>query len=153
MKNQFIELIKNFGEFNNWKGYVEQYFNTKNQRKLEKLGVYKDMKILDAYKVLTNYNITIMKQNIGELTEADLKARRRFWNKEGFFGEPTKKAIERSSMEMQKLVKAMQGHTAEEIRRINSKPYHLRSGLNDDDMIATASRADIEHAILTFKIL
>lgn len=54
MKNQFIELIKNFGEFNNWKGYVDQYFNTKNQRELKKLGVYKDMKILDAYKVLTN---------------------------------------------------------------------------------------------------
>ena len=48
-----------------------------------------------------------MKQNIGELTEAELKARR-FWNKKGFFGEPTKKAIERNSMEMQKLVKAMQ---------------------------------------------
>lgn len=95
-----------------------------------------------------------MKQNIGELSEADLKARRRFWNKKGFFGEPTKKAIERNSMKMQKLVKAMQGRTAEEIRRINSKPYHLRPGLNNDDMmIARASRADIEHAILTFKIL
>lgn len=33
-----------------------------------------------------------MKQNIGELTEAELKARRRFWNKKGFFGEPTKKS-------------------------------------------------------------
>ena len=54
MKNQFIELIKNFGEFNNWKGYVDQYFNIKNQRELKKLGVYKDMKILDAYKILTN---------------------------------------------------------------------------------------------------
>ena len=49
-----------------------------------------------------------MKQNTGELSEADLKARCRFWNKKGFFGEPTKKAIERNSMEMQKLVKAMQ---------------------------------------------
>ena len=95
-----------------------------------------------------------MKQNIGDLSEADLKARRRFWNKKGFFGEPTKKAIERSSMKMQKLVKAMQGRTAEEIRRINSKPYYLRRGLgNNMMMIATASRADIEHAILTFKIL
>lgn len=96
-----------------------------------------------------------MKQNIGELTEAELKARRRFWNKKGFFGEPTKKkAIERNSMEMQKLVKAMQGRTAEEIRRINSTPYYLLPGLNNADMlIATASRADIEHAILTFKIL
>ena len=48
-----------------------------------------------------------MKQNKGELSEADLKARRRFWNKRGFFGEPTKKAIERDSMKMQKLVKAL----------------------------------------------
>lgn len=48
-----------------------------------------------------------MKQNIGELSEADLKARRRFWNKKGFFGEPTKKQIERSSMKMQKLVKTL----------------------------------------------
>ena len=53
MKNQFIEQVKNFGEFNNWKGYVDQYFNTKNQRELKKLGVSKDMKILDAYNVLT----------------------------------------------------------------------------------------------------
>ena len=95
-----------------------------------------------------------MKQNIGELTEAELKACRRFWNKKGFFGEPTKKALERDSMKMQNLVKTMQGRTAEEIIRINSKPYHLRPGLNNDDMmIAMASRADIEHAILTFKIL
>lgn len=95
-----------------------------------------------------------MKQNIGELSEADLKARRRFWNKRGFFGEPTKKQLERSSMKMQKLVKAMQGRTAEEIRQINSGPYYPRRNWNKTDMmIATASRADIEHAILTFKIL
>lgn len=53
MKNQFIELVKSFGEFNNWKGYIDQYFNTKNQRELKKLGVSKDMKILEAYRVLT----------------------------------------------------------------------------------------------------
>ena len=95
-----------------------------------------------------------MKQNTGELSEADLKARRRFWNKKGFFGEPTRKAIERDSMKMQKLVKAMQGYTAKEIRRMNTTPYHLRRNWNDSDtMIATASRSDIEHAILTFKIL
>lgn len=95
-----------------------------------------------------------MKQNIGELSEADLKARRRFWNKKGFFGEPSKKAIERDSMKMQKLVKAMQGYTAEEIRRINNATTCDLFCLNDAEyMIATASRADIEHAILTFKIL
>ena len=94
-----------------------------------------------------------MKQNKGELSEADLKARRRFWNKRGFFGEPTKKAIERRSMEMQRLVKAMQGRTAEEIRQLNAIPYHRLGNRNETDtMIATASRSDIDHAILTFKI-
>ena len=92
-----------------------------------------------------------MKQNIGELSEADLKARRRFWNKKGFFGEPTKKAIERRSMKMQKLVKAMQGRTAEEIRRINAAPCGLRRG--EEYLISAASQADIEYAISTFKIL
>ena len=94
-----------------------------------------------------------MKQNKGDLSEAELKARRRFWNKRGFFGEPNKKATERDSMKMQKLVKAMQGRTAEEIRRLNAMPYDLCCNLNDAEyMIATASESDIEHAILTFKI-
>lgn len=95
-----------------------------------------------------------MIQNKGELSEADLKARRRFWNKRSFFGEPDRKAIERDSMKMQKLVKAMRRYTAKEIRRMNTTPYYLCRNWNDaDTMIATASRADIEHAILTFKIL
>ena len=95
-----------------------------------------------------------MKQNIGKLSEADLKARRRFWNKRGFFGEPRKKAIERDSMKMQKLVKAMKGYTASDIRRMNATPYHLRRNWSDSDtMIATASESDINHAISTFKIL
>nr|DAO30792.1 MAG TPA: hypothetical protein [Caudoviricetes sp.] len=94
-----------------------------------------------------------MKQNIRELSEAELKARRRFWNKKGFFGEPTREQIERSSLKMQKLVKAMQGRTAEEIRRMNATPYDICSNWNGAEyLIATASRADINHAILTFKI-
>lgn len=68
--------------------------------------------------------MNIMKSDAGTLDERELKARRRFWNKKGFFGEPTKKAIERGSMRMQKLVKAMQGYTAEDIRRINKAPYY-----------------------------
>ena len=95
-----------------------------------------------------------MKTNKGELSEADLKARRRFWNKRGFFGEPDRKTIERDSTKMQKLVKAMKGYTADEIRRMNTTPYHLRRNWNaSDTMIATASESDIEHAILIFKIL
>ena len=95
-----------------------------------------------------------MKYNIGKLDEQELKSRRRFWNKKGFFGKPTKKAIERDSMRMQKLVKAMQGYTAEDIRRINKTPYSmLRNNRNNNyRMIATARPSDIEHAILTFKI-
>lgn len=94
-----------------------------------------------------------MKKNIGELDGRELKDRRRFWNKKGFFCEPTKKAIERDSMKMQKLVKAMQGYTAAEIRRMNETPYYWRRNWNESDtMIATARPADIEHAILTFKI-
>jgi len=56
MKSRFAELVKNFGEFNNWKGYVDQYFNTKNQRELKKLGISKDMKLEEAYRILTSTN-------------------------------------------------------------------------------------------------
>lgn len=94
-----------------------------------------------------------MKSDAGTLDERELKARRRFWSKKGFFGEPTKKAIERDSMRMQKLVKAMQGYTAEDIRRINKTPYYmLHNRSKKYIMIATARPSDIEHAILTFKI-
>lgn len=57
-------------------------------------------------------------------------------------------------MKMRKLVKAMQGRTAKEIRRMNATPYGIYRNRNGAEyLIATASRADIEHAILTFKIL
>ena len=102
-----------------------------------------------------------MKQNIGELSEADLKARRRFWNKRGFFGEPTKKQIERSSMKMQKLVKAMKTFTPEEIKKIRSTksaPYYLdkrvtKSFSPDMHRVRNASESDFNHAISTFKII
>lgn len=95
-----------------------------------------------------------MKYNIGELDERELKSRRRFWSKKGLFGEPTKKAIERDSMSMQKLVKAMQGYTAEDIRRINKTPYYMLCDNRNENYItiATAKPSDIEHAIFTFKI-
>lgn len=93
-----------------------------------------------------------MKQNIGELTEADLKARR-FWNKKGFFGEPTKRALERDSMKMQKLVKTMQGRTAEEITKIRATKYPGKYFTEDMHTVRNASESDFNHAILTFKIL
>ena len=93
-----------------------------------------------------------MKQNKGELSEADLKARRRFWNKRGFFGEPDKKAIERDSMKMQKLVKAMKTFSLEEVKRIRATKYPGRFFTNDMYTVRNASESDINHAISTFKI-
>ena len=94
-----------------------------------------------------------MKQNIGELTEADLKARRRFWNKRGFFGEPAKKAIERDSMKMQKLVKALKTFSIEEIKEIRATKRPSRYFTEDMHTVRNASESDFNHAILTFKIL
>lgn len=93
-----------------------------------------------------------MKQNIGELTEAELKARLRFWNKKGFFGEPTKKAIERSSMKMQKLVKALKAFSFEEIIKIRATKYPGKYFTEDMHTVRNASESDFNHAISTFKI-
>lgn len=93
-----------------------------------------------------------MKQNIGELSEADLKARRRFWNKKGFFGEPTKKAIERSSMKMQKLVKALRTFSLEEVKRIRATKYPGKFFTEAMYTVWRASESDFNHAISTFKI-
>lgn len=93
-----------------------------------------------------------MKQTIGELSEADLKARRRFWNKRGFFGEPTKKAIERDSMKMQRLVKALKTFSLEEVKEIRAKRWPSISFTSDMYLVRNASESDFNHAISTFKI-
>lgn len=93
-----------------------------------------------------------MKQNIGKLTEAELKARRRFWNKKGFFGEPTKKALERDSMRLQKLVKALKAFSFEEITKIRATKYPGRFFTSDMYTVWRASESDFNHAISTFKI-
>lgn len=94
-----------------------------------------------------------MKQNIGELTEADLKARRRFWNKKGFFGEPTKKQIERDSMKMQKLVKALKTLSSfGEVKKIRVTKDSGTYFTDDMRTVWRASESDINHAISTFKI-
>ena len=93
-----------------------------------------------------------MKQNTGELSEADLKARRRFWNKKGFFGEPTRKQTERSSLKMQKLVKALKTFSLEEVKRICATKYPGKFFTDDMYTVWRASESDINHAISTFKI-
>ena len=53
-----------------------------------------------------------MKYVQGELTEADIEKRQGFWNKKGFFGTPTKEAIEKRSDNMQELLSAIKDITA-----------------------------------------
>lgn len=93
-----------------------------------------------------------MKQNIGELSEADLKARLRFWNKKGFFGEPTREQIERSSLKMQELVKALKTFSLEEIKKIRAMEYQDSRLVGATYLVWRASESDFNHAISTFKI-
>lgn len=93
-----------------------------------------------------------MKQNIGELSEADLKARTRFWNKKGFFGEPTREQIERSSLKMQELVKALKTFSLEEIKKIRAMEYQDSRLVGATYLVWRAGESAINHAISTFKI-
>lgn len=91
-----------------------------------------------------------MKYKQGELTEADIKERQRFWNKKGFFGTPTKKELERRSKKMQELLAAMRDLTREEIERIKKiDPYTRRFRYLDKDRIIIwkASDEDLEYAL------
>lgn len=100
-----------------------------------------------------------MKYEQGELTEADIKTRRRFWNKKGFFGEPAKRELERSSRKMQKLLAAMRYFTREEIeqiKRVSPNTRIFRYLGKERNLIWEASREDIEYALRiapkTFKV-
>lgn len=110
------------------------------------------------YEFSKNY-LYNMKYEQGISTEADIKARRRFWNKRGFFGEPKKKELERRSLEMQKLLAAMKDLTREEIARVIKTSPHTRSFqyLGKERTIPwRASKEDIEYALRiapkTFKV-
>lgn len=92
-----------------------------------------------------------MKQNIGKLSEADLKARTRFWNKKEFFGEPTRKQIESWSMRMQKLFIALRTFSFEEVKEIRTSIW-TNNFTPEAHLIHNASESDINHAISTFRI-
>lgn len=94
-----------------------------------------------------------MKSNQGILDDKEMAARRRFWNKRGFFGEPTKKQIEHSSLQMQKLVKALKTLSSlEEAKEIRAKQWPSISFTSDMYLVRNASESDFNHAISTFKI-
>lgn len=100
-----------------------------------------------------------MKYEQGELTEADIKKRQRFWNKKGFFGEPAKKELEQSSRKMQKLLAAIKDCTRDEIEQIrNISLYTRRFRFLDKQqtIIWEATEGDLEYALRiapkTFKV-
>lgn len=91
-----------------------------------------------------------MESNQGIIDDKEMAARRRFWNKRGFFGEPTKKQIERDSMKMQKLVKALKTFSYEEVKEIRA--YFADDFTPDMYLVWSASESDFNYAISTFKI-
>ena len=94
-----------------------------------------------------------MKSNQGILDDKEMAARRRFWNKKGFFGEPTKKQIERDSMKMQKLVKALKTFSSlGEVEEIRAERWPGEYFTRDMYTVWRADESDFNHAISTFKI-
>ena len=92
-----------------------------------------------------------MKSNQGILDDKEMAARRRFWNKRGFFGEPTRKQLERDSMKMQKLVKALKTFPFEEVKEIRAAIW-AKGFTPDMHTVRSASESDFNYAISTFKI-
>lgn len=86
-----------------------------------------------------------MKSNRGILTEEDMKARTRFWDQKSF-RKISKKELEKSSTEMQKLLLALKGRTRSEIDEIRETEYY--TNLTDHEYrIRGASQEALEHAI------
>ena len=47
------DLVKNAGDFNNWKGCMGLYFTQKTIRPLKKLGITVETSIKEAYSILS----------------------------------------------------------------------------------------------------
>ena len=106
-----------------------------------------------------------MKSNNGILTEKEIQLRTKFWNKKQF-RTWSKKELERTSTDMQKLLVAIKGFSMDEIKSIrNSDVYNFRAymygirayGKNDPKyIICMADQRDLDYAISiapkTFKV-
>ena len=106
-----------------------------------------------------------MKSNNGILTEKEIQLRTKFWNKKQF-RTWSKKELERTSTDMQKLLAAIKEFSMDEIKDIrNSDVYSFRAyvggfrthGKNDPKcVICMAGQKDLAYAISiapkTFKV-
>lgn len=99
-----------------------------------------------------------MKSNNGILTEKEIQARTKFWNKKQF-RTWSKKELERTSTDMQKLLVALKEFSMDEIEAIKKlNSYSFRAcGKNDPKCIVwLAYQRDLDYAISiapkTFKV-
>ena len=90
-----------------------------------------------------------MKSNNGILTEKEIQARTKFWNKKQF-RTWTNKELERSSKNMQALLAALKETTASElaaILKMNSYEVLKYPVESKEYIIWTANKNDLEYAI------
>ena len=99
-----------------------------------------------------------MKSNNGILTEKEIQARTKFWDKKQF-RTWSKKELERTSTDMQKLLVAIKGFSMDEIEAIRKADvYSYRVYRTNDPkcIIGMASQRDLDYAISiapkTFKV-
>ena len=99
-----------------------------------------------------------MKSNNGILSEEEIQARTKFWNKKQF-RTWSKKELERTSTDMQKLLAALKEFSTDEIEAIKKlNRYGFRAyGKNDPKFIVwLADQRDLDYAISiapkTFKV-
>ena len=99
-----------------------------------------------------------MKSNNGILTEKEIQARTKFWNKEQF-RTWSKKELERTSKDMQNLLVAIKGFSADEIkaiRKLNSYAFGTRYKNDPKFIVWVAYQRDLDYAISiapkTFKV-
>lgn len=99
-----------------------------------------------------------MKSNSGILTEKEIQARTKFWNKKQF-RTWSRKELERTSKDMQKLLAAIKGFSMSEIETIRKSDGYSPGvyGKNGRKCIVwMADRRDLDYAISiapkTFKV-
>lgn len=99
-----------------------------------------------------------MKSNNGILTEKEIQERTKFWNKKQF-RTWSKKELERTSTDMQKLLVAIKGFSVDEIKAIRElNEYRIRTYYKKgpEYIVRMASQRDLDYAISiapkTFKV-
>lgn len=99
-----------------------------------------------------------MKSNNGILTEKEIQARTKFWNKKQF-RTWSKKELERTSKDMQNLLVAIKGFSVDEIKAIRKLDWYgfdLYNKKGPKYIVRMADQRDLDYAISiapkTFKV-